>query len=423
MLKSIKQKQVNNSGKTAVGALLTVPRASGSLVSTTNVVRPPVIRPHNTFIPNIPICKHCDYRQQFPLVRNVQVPKEFDWRSRTGEDGRKLLQPIRDQGECGACYAFGAVGMYGNRLAMATNGRIRVVMSPQDMVFNGNRFVRDTFENPENNMTIQNMIMQGYIVEASWYALFGCDGGLLASSVDYIVLKGTVAENDTPYVSGNNPFVGSPSNYYNDASIKRYYGKMPHGLTKGGSGGIPTEDIRFEEETQRYNVENMQLAIMTDGPILGAMNIYTDFYYYPQIEEIYSRKEYITIDRQLVPVEYQGGHAFQILGWGEKDGTKYWICENTWGPAFGYDGFFLVERGVNMCNIELDAVSVFPDLAKSGIEIQPDDAVDGGQDALPTATTGSAASRNNVIIFLVVLGVLMVAGGAVAAVFFLKRKK
>ena len=30
-----------------------------------------------------------------------------------------------------------------------------------------------------------------------------------------------------------------------------------------------------------------------------------------------------------------GGHAIQVIGWGEDDGQKYWILENSWGADWG----------------------------------------------------------------------------------------
>lgn len=37
-----------------------------------------------------------------------KLPDSFDWRSFQGQN---FISPIRDQGECGSCYAFGIIGL------------------------------------------------------------------------------------------------------------------------------------------------------------------------------------------------------------------------------------------------------------------------------------------------------------------------
>lgn len=33
-----------------------------------------------------------------------------------------------------------------------------------------------------------------------------------------------------------------------------------------------------------------------------------------------------------------GGHAIKILGWGEENGTPYWLCANSWNTDWGDNG-------------------------------------------------------------------------------------
>lgn len=54
-------------------------------------------------------------------------------------------------------------------------------------------------------------------------------------------------------------------------------------------------------------------------------------------------------DRSL----FQLTHMVVIVGFGESaDGVKYWIVRNSWGPRWGYAGYFHIERGANACGIE-----------------------------------------------------------------------
>ena len=54
----------------------------------------------------------------------------------------------------------------------------------------------------------------------------------------------------------------------------------------------------------------------------------------------------------------QGGHAVKVIGWGEENGTKYWICSNSWGNAWGEDGFFRIKKGVCGIDDELYACTI-----------------------------------------------------------------
>ena len=48
-------------------------------------------------------------------------PDNFDWRNRTGVN---FVSPVRDQGNCGSCYAFASTGMLEARVRILTkNGR------------------------------------------------------------------------------------------------------------------------------------------------------------------------------------------------------------------------------------------------------------------------------------------------------------
>jgi len=51
-------------------------------------------------------------------------------------------------------------------------------------------------------------------------------------------------------------------------------------------------------------------------------------------------------------------HAVTIVGYGVSSGTNYWIVRNSWSTAWGIGGYALFKRGVNMCQIEVNAMYV-----------------------------------------------------------------
>lgn len=44
-------------------------------------------------------------------------------------------------------------------------------------------------------------------------------------------------------------------------------------------------------------------------------------------------------------------HAVVAVGYGTENGVDYWIVKNSWGADWGDNGFFKIERGVNMCGV------------------------------------------------------------------------
>ena len=86
-----------------------------------------------------------------------EFPREFSWRKERPE----CLGLIEDQGECGSCWAFTSAGLLSDRFCIHTNGAIKERLSAQEMV----------------NCNYEN---------------YGCLGGYLITSIDYLVVEGAV---------------------------------------------------------------------------------------------------------------------------------------------------------------------------------------------------------------------------------------
>ena len=45
-------------------------------------------------------------------------------------------------------------------------------------------------------------------------------------------------------------------------------------------------------------------------------------------------------------------HYVLIYGWGESNGTKYWLGRNSWGSSWGENGNFKIIKGFNNLGLE-----------------------------------------------------------------------
>jgi len=97
---------------------------------------------------------------------DAALPAEFDSR----KQWPNCIHEIRDQAQCGSCWAFAASEVLSDRFCIATQGKTDIILSPQDLVS----------------------------CDKSDY---GCQGGYLDHSWQYLVSTGIVSEECFPYTS------------------------------------------------------------------------------------------------------------------------------------------------------------------------------------------------------------------------------
>ncbi|KAM6388141.1 pro-cathepsin H isoform 2-T2 [Pluvialis apricaria] len=145
----------------------------------------------------------------------------------------------------------------------------------------------------------------------------GCSGGLPSQAFEYILYnKGLMGEDTYPYRAKN-----------------------------GTCKFQPEKAIAFVKDViniTQYDEDGMVEAVGKHNPVSFAFEVTGNFMHYRKGVYSNPRCEH-TPDKV--------NHAVLAVGYGEENGTPYWIVKNSWGALWGMNGYFLIERGKNMCGL------------------------------------------------------------------------
>lgn len=205
------------------------------------------------------------------------LPTSFNW----CDQGK--CTAVRNQGNCGSCWAFGTVGPFESAILIADN-------SSKDL-------------------------SEQYLVSCNTDG-WGCNGGWFAH--DYHEWKippgepaaGAVYESDFRYTATDAP-CDSPYTHNEVLSSWAYV---------GSSNNVPAVDA-------------IKTAIYTYGPVGAAVCVNSTF-------QAYSGGVYAPTKRCT-----SINHAIVLTGWDDAGG--YWILRNSWGNSWGEQGYMRIAYGAN----------------------------------------------------------------------------
>ncbi len=241
----------------------------------------------------------CESPKPIPM----NTPSSFSWKDYNGKD---YTTPAKNQMHVGSCWAFAALGALESVIKIRENSsEINPDLSEQYLV------------------SCLPKIREEYNVRPFFW--------IMNTSADGNNCNGVTIESCFPYVEH---LEVPPSHMHPDWKDHL----------------VPISDFGYwiPDGTPRENRQVIKTLIMQKGPVTALIEAQFHFKkwgythhspteYYPNVPSIWR-----------LMGKWAGLHLIVILGW--KDiplipSGGYWICKNSWGTGFGYDGFFNLAYG------------------------------------------------------------------------------
>jgi len=276
---------------------------------------------------------------------NAAVPDSFDSETNWPQCA-KIIGDIRDQSNCGCCWAFGGAEAGSDRMCISTNASIMVPLSAQDICFNGGGILSHGCSGGQISTPWGMLKSGGFFggkgaVSGGQYNGTGPFGKGLCSDFSMPHCHHHGPQGKDPYPAENAP--GCPSQ--KSASGPKACdadAAAPHNDFASDKYSYTGSTVTASGET------GIQQAIMAGGPMEVAFTVYADF------------ENYVSGVYHHVSGAEAGGHAVKMVGWGVDNGTKYWKVANSWNPYWGEKGYFRIQRGTNEGGIENQAIASSP---------------------------------------------------------------
>lgn len=241
------------------------------------------------------------------------VADAVDWREKGAVTG------VKDQGHCGSCWAFSAIGNIEGKWAIAGNKLIG--LSEQELV-------------------------------SCDYTSSGCQGGLMDSAFKWLMSdrKGTLmADTNYPYLSSDG--TTRPCDHLckalQDPATDSWCSEMCYNeqgkslCTKELCNCIPMKNntaatISGWKDLPK-NEGQLKSWLSTNGPISIGVAVPLG-----RVWQAYTGGIMSNCGSDMTP-----NHGVLLVGYGE----GYWIVKNSWGADWGEKGYIRLQYGTNQCNL------------------------------------------------------------------------
>merc|ERR1712224_1007503 len=202
------------------------------------------------------------------------------------------VTPVKDQGRCGSCWAFGTTGGIEGAWQLATSKL--------------------------------NSLSEQQLVDCSTQNL-GCQGGNAGYAINFEHGVNVCSEASYPYKGVDGTCLGDSSCQAaipkgGVAGFKRV-GNLFFGANKNDMmSAIQQQPVSIAIEADQASFQSYQSGILSSG--CGT-----------------------SLD-----------HAVLAVGYGTENGQGYWLVKNSWGTSWGMDGYIKISSDTNQCGVLNQAV-------------------------------------------------------------------
>lgn len=295
------------------------------------------------FQPTAPVADH---------LTKMRSPKSIDWRY------TKAVTPVKNQGQCGSCWAFSATETIESQMILQSGGKYDFTLSPQQIA--------------------------SCTPSTGTYGCLGCDGGFTEGAYEYV--KSAVGLANGFYI----PYAQSLTESENtvacptskvaqiDGSMQQLSGGFAqvtgykYAVTPCTSGACANQNLKAFAAA----LEKTPVSVCVNA---GAWNDYTG-----GVMTSAACGSMAAADQD---------HCVQAVGFNSTAPTPYWIVRNSWATTWGEQGYIYLEMAENTCGLADDAT--IPEVKVDLSEQEAAEAAINMESMYQIATQGFGSSEAN----------------------------
>lgn len=268
------------------------------------------LRRPDGFVPTAPV-------KQFTSTRS---PKSIDWRL------TDAVTAVKNQGQCGSCWAFSATEAIESAMVVKTGGLYRLDLSPQQI----------------NSCT----------PSTGAHGCFGCNGGTTVGAYEYVMSAPGLANSFfIPYEQSLTESTATKA--CPTAKVNAINGPLEQ--LQGGYAQVTGYSYATPPCTQGACTNqdlNALAAALEQSPVSVCVNagVWNDY-----------TGGVLTAAACGSMGASDQDHCVMAVGYNTSAPTPYWIVRNSWSSTFGEQGYIYLEMAKNTCGLADDAT--IPDVA------------------------------------------------------------